>query len=232
MSAPLALPARRRPGRGPAQADVAEADRVPNAREAILRVAAELFSDKGFAESGLREIADTAGIRASTVYYYFPSKEHIYEEIIRIAVDRTLAAVQEEFSGLPADATPRMRVEAAIRGHLRALHANRPYTSTNAQSRMRLPEAVNEVIRPLRERYSDFWRGLLEEAWRTGWLKRELEPGMVRPLVLGTLNRTVGWYDTGRAPIDKLVATTLTTFSGIWSEPAAAPATRLRKASR
>mgnify|MGYP002144295439 CR=1 FL=1 len=33
----------------------------------------------------LREIADKAGIRSSTVYYYFASKERIYEEIIRIA---------------------------------------------------------------------------------------------------------------------------------------------------
>jgi TetR/AcrR family transcriptional regulator, cholesterol catabolism regulator len=232
MSAPLDLPARRRPGRGPAHADPAESERVPNARDTILEVAAELFSNKGFAESGLREIADTAGIRASTVYYYFPSKERIYEEIIRIAVDRTLAAVQEEFSSLPAGATPRMRVEAAIRGHLLALHANRPYTSTNAQSRMKLPEAVNEVIRPVRERYSDFWRDLLQEAWTTGWLKRELDPAMVRPLILGTLNRTVGWYDTGRAPIDRLVGTTLTTFSGIWAEPPVAHPPRNQKRSR
>lgn len=197
----------------------AEVEVVTGGRETILREAAKLFSEKGFAESGLREIAERAGIRASTIYYHFPSKEYIYEEIIRLAVDITYATVCAALAALPDDATPRIRIEAAITGHLRALHSNKPFTSTNAQSRMRLPEDVNAVISPLRERYSQFWRGLLEQAASSGWLKRDLDTRMLRPLILGTLNRTVGWFDPDQGPVDGLIRTTILTFSGIWAEP-------------
>ena len=199
---------------------------VAGGRETILREAAKLFSDKGFAESGLREIAEMAGIRASTIYYYFPSKESIYQEIIRLAVDTTYASVCAELAALPDGATPRMRVEAAITGHLRALHSNKPFTSTNAQSRMKLPQEVNAVIRPVRDRYSEFWRGLLEEAESAGWLKRELDPRMLRPLILGTLNRTVGWFDVDQGSVDTLIRAIILTYSGVWSEPPPAASVR------
>ncbi len=188
-------------------------------RETILREAAKLFSSKGFAESGLREIAQMAGIRSSSVYHHFASKERIYEEIIRIAVDAIHASALREIAALPANPSPRQRIEAAIAGHLRALHSNKPFTSTNAQSRMKLPSDVDAVIRPVRDLYSGFWRKLLEDAARAGWLKPGLEPRMLRPLLLGTLNRSVGWFDASQGPVDKLIHTTIETFSGIWSEP-------------
>lgn len=209
---------------------------LPNARDTILREAAVLFSTKGFAESGLREIAETAGIRSSTIYYYFPSKDRIYEAIIRVAVDATLASVEREIAALGATASPRLRVEAAVRGHLRALHANKPFTSTNAQSRIALPAEVDAVIRPIRDRYSAFWRGLLEDARKSGGLKPGLDPRMLRPLILGTLNRTVGWFDGRSGTVEALIETTITAFSGIWRESAqtakrkSSPAKRLRTA--
>ena len=104
-------------------------------RETILREAAKLFSSKGFAESGLREIAQMAGIRSSSVYHHFASKERIYEEIIRIAVDAIHASALREIAALPANPSPRQRIEAAIAGHLRALHSNKPFTATHAHSR-------------------------------------------------------------------------------------------------
>ena len=211
--------ARDRPSAHAAPITAAEIEAVTGGRETILREAAKLFSDKGFTESGLREIAEMAGIRASTIYYHFPSKESIYEEIIRLAVDTTYASVCAELAALPDGATPRMRVEAAITGHLRALHSNKPFTSTNAQSRMKLPEAVSAVIRPVRDRYSQFWRGLLEQAESAGWLKRDLDTRMLRPLILGTLNRTVGWFDPDQGSVDGLIRTTILTFSGIWAKP-------------
>ncbi|QHE84855.1 TetR/AcrR family transcriptional regulator [Hydrogenophaga sp. BPS33] len=201
----------------------ADPDRPANAREIILREAAILFSTKGFAESGLREIATMAGIRSSTVYYYFASKDRLYEEIIRMAVDVIFDSVNAQLSNLPENASPRMRIEAAIEGHLTALHSNKPFTSTNAQSRIKLPAEVYAVIQPMRERYSDFWRSLIQEAVEGDCLEPGIEPRMLRPLILGTLNRTVGWFDADEGSLQSLLRTTITTFSGIWRKPVDAP---------
>lgn len=43
-------------------------------RERILRTAQELFEEKGYAETSMREIADRSGTVPSNLYVYFPSK--------------------------------------------------------------------------------------------------------------------------------------------------------------
>lgn len=46
---------------------------APSARKDLLRAAArEVFAEKGYAESGLAEIAERAGVNKRLLYYYFP----------------------------------------------------------------------------------------------------------------------------------------------------------------
>lgn len=212
------------------QAKTQDVERTSSGRQNILREAATLFAAKGYAESGLREIAEMAGVRSSTVYHHFASKERIYEEIIRIALDAISAAVTAELLALSADATPRMRIEASIAGHLRALHANKPFTSTNAHSRIRLPQEVSRVVGPIRAQYSNFWRAMLEEAKTSGAFKSGLEPKILRPLILSTLNRTLGWFDPDKGSVETLIHIIITMFSGIWDDRASATRERKRQA--
>ncbi len=48
-----------------------------NSKDAIIEVAIDLFSQKGYTETSMREIATGAGIRASSIYNHFTSKEAI-----------------------------------------------------------------------------------------------------------------------------------------------------------
>ena len=210
------------------RAKAREVERASGGRENILREAATLFAAKGYAESGLREIAEMAGVRSSTVYHHFASKERIYEEIIRVALDAISSVVTAELLAMPPDATPRMRIEASIAGHLRALHTNKPFTSTNAHSRISLPQEANHVVGQIREQYSDFWRAMLEEAEAAGAFKAGLEAKMLRPLILSTLNRTLGWFDPRKGSLETLIQTIVAMFSGIWDEPKASK--RVRRA--
>jgi AcrR family transcriptional regulator len=55
-------------------------DDVPEAastRERILNVALELFTEKGYDGTSLREIAETLGVTKAAIYYHFASKEDI-----------------------------------------------------------------------------------------------------------------------------------------------------------
>ncbi|HOO75670.1 MAG TPA: TetR/AcrR family transcriptional regulator, partial [Tepiditoga sp.] len=45
-----------------------------------------LFSEKGFDSVSMREIADSVGIRASSIYNHFKSKENILDEIFNYFV--------------------------------------------------------------------------------------------------------------------------------------------------
>ncbi|MGD9767410.1 MAG: TetR/AcrR family transcriptional regulator, partial [Pseudolabrys sp.] len=46
-------------------------------QQAILDSAHDLFSQKGYHDTTLQEIADLAGVGVSSLYSYFPSKLHL-----------------------------------------------------------------------------------------------------------------------------------------------------------
>lgn len=51
-------------------------------RQAILDAALELFADKGFFGTSLRDVAAAVGVRESALYNYFKSKEALFEALI------------------------------------------------------------------------------------------------------------------------------------------------------
>ena len=52
-------------------------------REGLLAGATELFTQKGYAPTTVREIVTAAGVTKPVLYYYFRNKEGIYLELIR-----------------------------------------------------------------------------------------------------------------------------------------------------
>src|SRR6266852_6206888 len=55
----------------------------PRRRETILRAATEVFTEQGFSETRLADIAQRAGVVVSTLYLYFSSKEEMVRAIAR-----------------------------------------------------------------------------------------------------------------------------------------------------
>src|SRR5262245_61298690 len=51
-------------------------------RQAILDAALNLFAEKGYFGTSLRDIAREVGIRESAIYNYFPRKEALFEALI------------------------------------------------------------------------------------------------------------------------------------------------------
>ncbi len=54
----------------------------PSVKENILKCALELFSAKGYEAVSVQELVNAAGITKPTLYYYFGSKEGLYEQLI------------------------------------------------------------------------------------------------------------------------------------------------------
>jgi AcrR family transcriptional regulator len=62
----------------------------PHRRETILRAATEVFTEQGFSEARLADIAERAGVVISTLYLYFGSKEEMVQVIARENQQRLL----------------------------------------------------------------------------------------------------------------------------------------------
>jgi AcrR family transcriptional regulator len=61
-------------------------------REHLVRLAAELFAEKGFQATTVRNIAEEAGILSGSLYHHFDSKESIVDEILSGFFDEIMGA--------------------------------------------------------------------------------------------------------------------------------------------
>src|SRR3954465_14058296 len=58
--------------------------RMPEQRpRQILEAALEVFGEQGFEHARLEDVAERASVSKGTIYNYFPSKEALFEEMVR-----------------------------------------------------------------------------------------------------------------------------------------------------
>lgn len=87
------------------QADVVPVDRRQRRREEtieeVLGIAAEIMAEQGVAGLSVGEIARRMGIRAPSLYVYFPSKHALYDALFARGAQSVLAAMQASFAAHP-----------------------------------------------------------------------------------------------------------------------------------
>lgn len=174
-------------------------------RERILLEAARLFRHHGYAATTLREVADAAGIKAGSIYYHFESKDQILGEVLDKGILAVIDAVQQRVNALPAKATARQRVAAAIEGHLWGLLHHGDFTSANIRVYGQIPPAAKNRHRKIRREYADYWDRLLEDALQRGELRPDASTAIIRLFVIGALNWTVEWYNPQKGSFQDFV---------------------------
>lgn len=82
----------------------------------ILQKAATMFREKGYAATSMRDLADTVGIEAASLYNHIKSKSEMLQEIIfRIANDAYVQLDELDNEGL----SPLQKIESILRFHIR-----------------------------------------------------------------------------------------------------------------
>lgn len=181
----------------------AQRDTEPSSRRQILDHAARLLRNGGYHQTTLREIAEAVGIRKASLYYHFASKEEIVEAVVNDGVRFVHEGVVAALSATEG-AAPRERLEAAIRGHLSALHGHGDYTTASIKVFNFGTAPAPESVRAVRRAYEEVWRGLIAELQQAGALPRERSPDVLRNFLLGALNGSTDWYRPERFDIATL----------------------------
>src|SRR6201997_2441405 len=87
-------PARNGGGSGPDGSVTADGSVRSERRAHLVVLAGELFAQKGYRATTVREIADAAGILSGSLYHHFDSKESIGDEILSSFINEILADYQ------------------------------------------------------------------------------------------------------------------------------------------
>lgn len=92
--------------------------------EQILAAADELFGELGFAGVSMRDVAVGAGVNKALLFYYFGSKEALFEAVLERYYAAHRAAFEHAFSG---DQPLRARIHRVLDAYLDFIDANRRY---------------------------------------------------------------------------------------------------------
>ncbi len=168
--------------------------RRDNRRPQLLDAAARYFREQGYAAASMRDIAAMAGMKAGSMYYYFPSKADLLLAVHEEGIRRISNAVAAAVAGA---ADPWAKLRAAMTAHLSQLLGGGDYACVVIRE---LPADLGgeggEVRRrlvPLRDAYEARFQSLVDEL--------PLAPGVsrryLRLMVLGALNWSQTWYRPG-----------------------------------
>ena len=91
-------------------------------RTHLVRLAGDLFAEKGFRATTVREIADAAGILSGSLYHHFDSKESIGDEILSAFLDDVLAGYR---AAVASAGDPRAAIEQIVRSSSATLSRHR-----------------------------------------------------------------------------------------------------------
>jgi TetR/AcrR family transcriptional regulator, regulator of autoinduction and epiphytic fitness len=65
------------------------------ARQRLMEATAQIMREEGYAAATSRRVAAVAGVRSALVYYYFPTMDDLFVEVLRAGAEVSLARMRE-----------------------------------------------------------------------------------------------------------------------------------------
>ncbi len=170
---------------GPGHED--QADR----RHEILEIAAELFAERGYRATSIRDIAERAGLLAGSLYYHIRSKEALFVEIHNKALEAAALRIRTALDGLT---DPWERLQAACLEMLE-IQLNPGSLTLPIMNNLRsVPVNVRDALIQQRDAFETIFRDLVADLP----LEADIDKNLYRILLLSLLNSADGWFREGR----------------------------------
>ena len=83
----------------------------------ILDAALAVFAQKGFAATRLDDVAAKAGITKGTIYFYFDSKQALFEALARQSVGAQIEQIKAQLAAFPGSTPELLRLVLSTMGH-------------------------------------------------------------------------------------------------------------------
>lgn len=194
--------------------------RGESTRERILQSAAEVLAEHGYAGSTLNDIADRAGTKAGSLYYYFTSREDLIREIMTRGITETLEHVTAAVETLAETATSQERLSAAIRAHVRYLLIENNIARASIRTLGQAPPEVEGPAIELHREYGRYLGALIKAATADGFLDPSIDSRVLRLLIVGAANWSTAWYRPGgEASVDDIADLAARIATGRLSRP-------------
>ena len=174
-------------------------------RHEILEIAAELFAERGYRATSIRDIAERAGLLAGSLYYHIRSKEALFVEIHNTALAAAATRIHKALEGLT---DPWARLQAACLEMLEIQLNSDSLTLPIMNNLRSVPASVRDVLIQQRDDFEMIFRELVADLP----LDEAIDRNLYRILLLSLLNSADGWFREGRLSRAEIAAQILKIF--------------------
>jgi AcrR family transcriptional regulator len=167
-------------------------------KEQVIRSAAELFREKGYAASSMRDLAQKLGIEAASLYSHIKSKEEILQHLcfdMAAEFRKSLAEVEKK------EVTASEKLKLGIIGHIQVMAKDLTASAVFMNEHRHLSQPYLRDFLLLRINYINRFKSIIEAGAKKGEFKDSIDKKLAVMTLFSSLNWMPMWYD----PSSKIV---------------------------
>ncbi|WP_432168556.1 TetR/AcrR family transcriptional regulator [Streptomyces sp. bgisy031] len=190
-------------------------------RRTLVTLAAQLFAEKGYQATTVREIADAAGVLSGSLYHHFESKESIIDELLSDYLGGLIGTYREIVS---VHSGPRETLVGLVGVAIRSLQQHRAAITVLQNERHHLAQLPRfTYVQDSENEVQDLWVQVITEGIKSGAFRSQLDPKVTYRLIRDAIWVAVRWFHpSGELSVEELTEQYLTVFMEGMAEPNAA----------
>jgi AcrR family transcriptional regulator len=165
-------------------------------KEQVIRKAAELFREKGYAASSMRDLAQKLGIEAASLYSHIKSKEEILQNLcfdMASEFIKSLNAVESK------SITATEKLTQGIIGHIQVMAKDLIASAVFMNEHRHLSQPYLREFLLLRINYINRFKNIIQQGVERGEFKETIDRKLAVMTLFSSLNWMPLWYDPNSA---------------------------------
>ncbi|MBX2967078.1 MAG: TetR family transcriptional regulator [Cyclobacteriaceae bacterium] len=161
-------------------------------KEQVIRMAAELFKEKGYSAASMRDLAQKLGIEAASLYSHIKSKEEILRTLcFDMAAEFRTSLSEVEKQNVSASEKLRL----GIIGHVKVMAKDLTASAVFMNEHRHLSQPWLRDFLLLRINYINRFKTIIEQGVSTGDFKKDIDTKLAVMTLFSSLNWMPGWFN-------------------------------------
>jgi AcrR family transcriptional regulator len=154
----------------------------------IIEAAEELFADRGFDGTSVRDIAESAGVNLAMISYYFGSKEKLMEAMFTYRGEHYKLTLQNIIKNDSLNSM--QKVEKLIDEYIDRIFKKKCFHKVMVREQMTNKNgAVSKLIYQLKEGNQALVKQLIQQGQKKGDFKKNVDPSFLMMTLVGTASQ-------------------------------------------
>ena len=166
-------------------------------KEQVIRKAAELFREKGYAAASMRDLAQKLGIEAASLYSHIKSKEEILHTLCFDMAAEFRRSLEEVEKDQTVTASEKLR--KGIIGHIQVMAKDLTASAVFMNEHRHLSQPSLRDFLLLRINYINRFKTIIEEGVAKNEFKSTIDKKLAVMTLFSSLNWMPMWYDPDAA---------------------------------